>query len=119
MAGAIKDRLANIISNINNRVDNDVEGVGAKGNGGDAVDGAAGVPVDEAARLAVLQEQARIKIKQADNIVLNMTLIQEKCEEYCKLARATEIAAEQNKHSKPIVKRSIGYTYDIIIRFII
>ena len=48
-----------------------------------------------------------------------MTLIQEKCEEYRKLARATEIAAEQNKHSKPIVKRSIGYTYDIIIRFII
>ena len=52
MAGPIKDRLANIISNINNRVGNDAEGVGARGNGGDAVDGAAGDNVDEAARLA-------------------------------------------------------------------
>lgn len=47
--------------------------------------------------------------------IQDMEALKNKCDEYKTLARATEITAEQNKHSKPMIKRSIGYTIHMII----
>ena len=51
--------------------------------------------------------------------IQDMESLRSKCDEYKTLARATEISAEQNKHSKPMIKRSIGYTIHMIFIFFI
>lgn len=78
--------------------------------------GDAAVDVDPA--LVALRAEASRKIRQADGLIEDISSLKRRCTEYKDLARATEITAEQNKHSKPVVKRSIGSrSYDILFGY--
>ena len=109
-----KDSLAEIISNLAPG-----SAQGSSVNGGDQGDSQTEGPLnaEEAAQRAKEleeKESRRQRDIQHAGAIADIGILKAKCEEYKELARTTEISAEQNKHSKPMIKRSIGYTLHMI-----